>query len=96
MHYGLNRRISSQSCMSVRFNKTGTHILALRRRLLPVLYAVDQREPICQFDDYGYYNSCTMKSCCFAGLDDEYVVSGSDNFTLYLWKIPKLDKPGLI
>ncbi|XP_043271607.1 DDB1- and CUL4-associated factor 5 isoform X2 [Venturia canescens] len=78
----------SQGCMNVRFNSAGTRLLALRRRLPPVLYAVDSPTHLCHFDQPGYYNSCTMKSCCFAGDDDEYVLSGSDDFNLYMWKIP--------
>ena len=79
---------SEQSCMNVRFNAAGNRLLALRRRLPPVLYAVDSSTHLCQFDHSGYYNSCTMKSCCFAGDNDEYVLSGSDDFNLYMWKIP--------
>lgn len=78
---------STQSCMSVRFNTLGTQILALRRRLPPVLYNTTSTEPVSQFWDGGYYNSCTMKSCSFAGEYDEYVISGSDDFNLYVWKI---------
>jgi DDB1- and CUL4-associated factor 5 len=74
--------------MSVRFNNAGTHILALRRRLAPVLYAVHSPEPAAEFYHQDYYNSCTMKSCCFAGEGDQYVMSGSDDFNLYMWKIP--------
>ncbi|XP_014214692.1 DDB1- and CUL4-associated factor 5 [Copidosoma floridanum] len=81
----------AQSCMSVRFDKTGKLLLALRRRLPPVLYSVNSPDHLCQFDHPGYYNSCTMKSCCFAGNDDEYVLSGSDDFQLYMWKIPTDD-----
>lgn len=84
----------SQSCMSVRFNQRGTQILALRRRLPPVLYAVHSPTHICQFDHAGYYNSCTMKSCCFAGEDDQYVLSGSDDFNLYMWQIPPSESKG--
>ncbi|XP_053994567.1 DDB1- and CUL4-associated factor 5 [Hylaeus volcanicus] len=79
---------SAQSCMNVRFNAAGNRLLALRRRLPPVLYAVDSSTHLCQFDHPGYYNSCTMKSCCFAGDNDQYVLSGSDDFNLYMWKIP--------
>ncbi|XP_076635534.1 uncharacterized protein LOC143348805 isoform X2 [Colletes latitarsis] len=79
---------SAQNCMNVRFNAAGNRLLALRRRLPPVLYAVDSTTHLCQFDHPGYYNSCTMKSCCFAGDNDEYVLSGSDDFNLYMWKIP--------
>lgn len=62
--------------MNVRFNALGNRLLALRRRLPPVLYAVDSSTYLCEFDHPGYYNSCTMKSCCFAGDNDEYILSG--------------------
>ncbi|KAG6455443.1 hypothetical protein O3G_MSEX009224 [Manduca sexta] len=79
---------TSQNSMSVRFNSTGTHILALRRRLAPVLYAVHSAEPVAEFYHQDYYNSCTMKSCSFAGERDQFVLSGSDDFNLYMWKVP--------
>lgn len=63
--------MSLQSAMSVRFNSAGTHLLALRRRLPPVLYELHSRLPSFQFDNQGYFNSCTMKSCCFAGDRDQ-------------------------
>ncbi|KAG5344224.1 DCAF5 factor, partial [Acromyrmex heyeri] len=62
-----------QSCMNVRFNSMGDRLLALRRRLPPVLYAVDSPTHLCEFDHTGYYNSC------------------SDDFNLYMWKIPPPD-----
>ncbi|KFM76065.1 DDB1- and CUL4-associated factor 5, partial [Stegodyphus mimosarum] len=86
MKYGGS--LLAQSAMSVRFNSTGTHLLALRRRLPPVLYELTSVLPAAEFDHQEYYNSCTMKSCCFAGDKDEYVLSGSDDFKLYVWKIP--------
>ncbi|XP_031833772.1 DDB1- and CUL4-associated factor 5 isoform X2 [Nomia melanderi] len=89
LRYG--NKSSAQSCMNVRFNAAGNRLLALRRRLPPVLYAIDSPTHLCQFDHPGYYNSCTMKSCCFAGDNDEYVLSGSDDFNLYMWKIPPDD-----
>lgn len=78
-----------QNSMSVRFNSAGTHILALRRRLAPVLYAVHSPDPVAEFYHQDYYNSCTMKSCSFAGEGDQFVLSGSDDFNLYMWKIPE-------
>ncbi|CAG7836581.1 unnamed protein product [Allacma fusca] len=82
---GLN---ADQCCMSARFNSDGSKILALRRRLPPVLYATRDTGHLYQFNHTGYYNSCTMKSCSFAGTDDQFVLSGSDNFDLYMWRIP--------
>lgn len=79
-----------QSAMSVRFNCRGTQILALRRRHPPILYNLTSPYPVAEFDHSSYYNSCTMKSCCFAGDDDQFVLSGSDDFKLYAWKIPKM------
>ncbi|XP_075982813.1 DDB1- and CUL4-associated factor 5 [Anticarsia gemmatalis] len=81
---------TSQNSMSVRFNSSGTHILALRRRLAPILYAIHSPEPVAEFYHQDYYNSCTMKSCSFAGENDEFVLSGSDDFNLYMWKIPEI------
>ncbi|ROT81775.1 WD repeat-containing protein 22 [Penaeus vannamei] len=86
LRYGEKR--CAQSSMCARFNRTGNQIIALRRRLPPVLYNTHSSKPVCQFDAEHYYNSCTMKSCCFAGDNDQFVLSGSDDFNLYMWKIP--------
>lgn len=32
-----------------------------------------------------------MKSCCFAGETDEFVLSGSDDFNLYVWRVGEAD-----
>ena len=72
MKYG--GMVYQQSCMSVRINQRGDQLVALRRRLPPVLYNLSSTEPVCVFDHEGYYNSCTMKSCCFGGDADQ--VSG--------------------
>ncbi|KAK5648903.1 hypothetical protein RI129_003795 [Pyrocoelia pectoralis] len=77
------------SGISVCFNSNGSRLLALRRRLPPVLYATQSQNAICQFYHPQYYNSCTMKTCCFAGDNDEYILSGSDDFNLYMWRVPK-------
>ncbi|KAB0801590.1 hypothetical protein PPYR_03776 [Photinus pyralis] len=77
------------SGISVCFNSSGSRLLALRRRLPPVLYATQSQNAICQFYHPQYYNSCTMKTCCFAGDNDEYILSGSDDFNLYMWHVPK-------
>lgn len=79
---------SDQSCMSARFSQDGTKILALRRRLPPILYSTDSTNHLFQFTHPGYYNSCTMKSCSFAGSNDQYILSGSDSFDVYMWQIP--------
>lgn len=80
--------VPTSSAMSVQFNSRGTQIAALRRRLPPILYNVGSPHPIAEFEHNDYYNSCTMKTCCFAGPNDEFVLSGSDDFKLYVWKIP--------
>ena len=79
----------TQTSMYVRWNQRGDRILGLRRRLSPVLYTVDSPAAVAQFDHPGYYNSCTMKSCCFGGPNDEFVLSGSDDFNLYMWRVPE-------
>lgn len=91
LEYG-NPPNRSQTAMSVCFDGAGRRLLGLRRRLPPVVFNIESPEIVAEFDHPGYYNSCTMKSCSFAGLDDEYVMSGSDDFNLYLWKLPTRDE----
>lgn len=86
LHYDPNA--GQVSGISACFNSSGSHLLALRRRLPPVMYATQNENALCQFYHPNYYNSCTMKTCSFAGEDDEYILSGSDDFNLYMWRIP--------
>ncbi|KAH8357442.1 hypothetical protein KR084_007242, partial [Drosophila pseudotakahashii] len=81
----------SPSCMSVRFNCNGTLLLTLHRRLPPILYSPGAPEPVATFYHDEYFNSCTMKSCTFAGPQDELVVSGSDNFNMFIWRLDGVD-----
>ncbi|EDW81600.2 uncharacterized protein Dwil_GK10939 [Drosophila willistoni] len=84
----------SPSCMSVRFNCNGTLLLTLHRRLPPILFKPNCPEPLAAFYHEEYFNSCTMKSCTFAGPQDELVISGSDNFNMFIWRMDevKLDE----
>ncbi|ALC46585.1 CG42233 [Drosophila busckii] len=81
----------SPSCMSVRFNCNGSLLLTLHRRLPPILYNPSSPEPVACFFHDEYFNSCTMKSCTFAGPQDELLVSGSDNFNMYMWRLEGVD-----
>lgn len=87
VHYGST--VGPVSGLSACFNANGSQVLALRRRLPPVLYDTHCETAICQFYHPNYYNACTMKTCSFVGYNDEYVMSGSDDFNLYVWKVPK-------
>lgn len=78
----------TQSAMSVRFNARGSLVLVLRRRRPPAIFRLGDVRPLLHLDHPGYRNSCTMKSCCFAGDRDDYVMSGSDDFRLYAWRLP--------
>lgn len=80
--------VNSPAAMCVNFNQTGDKLLALGRKLPPVLYDVRSPYPQLLFEGDGFYNYCTLKKCSFAGQNDQYVISGSDNFYIYLWKIP--------
>ncbi|XP_001358955.5 DDB1- and CUL4-associated factor 5 [Drosophila pseudoobscura] len=81
----------SPSCMSVRFNCSGSLLLTLHRRLPPILFSPNSPEPLGTFYHDEYFNSCTMKSCSFAGPQDEMVVSGSDNFNMFIWRMDGVD-----
>lgn len=66
----------NQNVMCVQFNRSGTRLAALRYNLKPVIYNVNDPNPKVLFNHENYKNACTMKSCCFAGSQDEYFVTG--------------------
>lgn len=82
--------LEKQDVMSVCFNRAGTRLFTMQKHLPPTVFDIWNREPCYSFtsSDGGYRNSVTMKSGCFAGPRDEYIVSGSDDFRIYMWKIP--------
>lgn len=82
-------RMGQLCAMGLKWNTTGDMITALCRRLPPLLYHMDHSSPITEFHHPGYSNVCTMKSNCFAGAKDQFVVSGSDDFIVYIWKVPE-------
>ncbi|CAF1986314.1 unnamed protein product [Rotaria magnacalcarata] len=77
--------------MSVTFNSNGSLLYALRRRLPPVLFKLHEPHAFCQFDADNFVNLCTMKAGCFVGDHDQYIASGSDDFNVYIWRVPNDD-----
>lgn len=45
-----------------------------------------------EFNDSGYLNSCTVKSCSF--ISHDLVMTGSDDWNIYIWKIPQIRPRG--
>ena len=89
VHRPLVRYKGNRTAMFARFNSAGTQVLVLTRRRSPCLYDLWDGLPRARFDSPYYYNNCTMKSGCFGGIRDDYVLAGSDDFNLYAWKIPE-------
>ena len=79
---------SDRGAMSVEFNQLGTRLLCLRRKDYPIVYDVHQSHKGMELRQTGYFNSCTMKRCSFAGEGDQFAVSGSDDYNIYVWKLP--------
>lgn len=84
----LNNNCFKQNIMSVQFNSSGNRLGALRANLKPVLYDLNDIQPEYLFNSGEFKNSCTLKSFCFAGDQDEYFVLGSDDSSVFVWKIP--------
>lgn len=49
----------------------GNQLLALRLYQAPTMYNPMSPKPILHFDQENYKNSCSFKSCCFAGDRDQ-------------------------
>ena len=77
-----------QNAMSTRFTSNGAQLGVLRAKLRPVIYDLNNPNPVYVLDHDGFSNSCTLKSFCFGGNKDQYFISGSDDFSVYCWKIP--------
>ncbi|XP_047132399.1 DDB1- and CUL4-associated factor 5 isoform X1 [Hydra vulgaris] len=77
---------SNKSAMSVCFDYTGSKLLAMLRCDNPMLFDIGKKEPLQEFSSYGFNNKCTMKSACFAGDKDQFIVAGSENFKIYFWE----------
>ena len=91
--------------MSVRFNGKGTRLLCLERRHPPIIYDVpfkeeqqkDGRDSKLRLLAPDFTNDCTLKSACFAGIDDELAVAGSDNHGVYIWSVNRsVEEPLLV
>lgn len=74
-----------QNVMSVQFDSSGKRLAALRYKLRPVVYETNDPEPKFLFDHQNYKNTCTMKRCCFGGLNDEFLISGELLFKYITW-----------
>lgn len=74
----------SPSVCTFRFNSAGTRIIAFAAPAANP-FNVESPVAVCEFVP-GYY-SCTMKSCCFGGPNDDTVLSGSDDSTCHMWQI---------
>ena len=79
LRYGASNKISTDQIdesiegMSVNFNRNGSLLYALRRRLPPVVFKLNQSHAFCQFDADNYVNLCTMKAGCFVGDSDQVI-----------------------
>jgi len=80
--------LGCRDAASATFNSKGTQLVASVKKSYPILYSTHQQEPLCIFQHPHFRNLCTLKSCSFAGIDEEYVASGSDDFKIYIWSIP--------
>jgi DDB1- and CUL4-associated factor 5 len=68
-----------------RWNHTGTRICCSIENGSPLLLNA-RCKVVCRFEDDAYSNRLTMKGVSFAGHDDGWVVAGSDDFRVYVWR----------
>ena len=93
-------QIEKNPSYSVRFNRQGTVLLCKEVKQSPVVYNVITGQQVgggansrVQFSSPGYaYPNSGRRTLCFAGQDDELVVSASADHGLYVWSLPT-DQP---
>ena len=76
---------------SAAFNSSGTQVLVQIREHDPLLFNAATGEPICRFFHLDMKNRVTRheQKGCFLGMEDEYVAVGSEDFRIYVWKVPQ-------
>lgn len=70
------------------YSSDGKYIGASVSKSFPMLFQPGEKAPIYIMYDPSYKNSCTLKSFTF-GMNDKFVISGSDDFNIYLWDLPE-------
>ena len=78
---------------SARFNGSGTRLLCSESDQLVVYDFPSWQQPfktgktLLKASDYSTDN-LSIEVSCFAGIDDELVISGSDDNNMYIWSLP--------
>ena len=80
--------------MSVRFSQRGVRLLCRELHYLPVVYDVPGQQTSdftagkMYFSAQGYGPSSGRNINCFAGQEEDLVVSASTDHNLYVWRLP--------
>lgn len=77
-----------KSVCGASYSQNGKYIGASVVGSYPMLFEIESPTPLIVFYNNNYRNSCTLKSITF-GLNDESIISGSDDFGVYIWNIPR-------
>ncbi|WKY11877.1 hypothetical protein Q1695_003446 [Nippostrongylus brasiliensis] len=85
----LDLRTMVSEAIYVEWNSTGTALTALQSRSNPIYIDLTEHRRI-ELKDPEYSNVHTIKSVTF--MDDSVVMTGSDDFNIYAWRIPTSDE----
>ena len=75
---------------NIRFNRLGTRLLCKKESHLVVYDLPNWQQPISvgKVELKGPNVSGTSDACCFAGIEDELVISASNDDSLLIWSLP--------
>ncbi|KAL3083236.1 hypothetical protein niasHS_011038 [Heterodera schachtii] len=75
----------TKSAICADWSPSGELLFCAISRSNPICFNLQNSEHL-RLSDPKYSNICTIKSCSFAG--DQYLVTGSDDWNIYVWKVP--------
>uniref|UniRef100_A0A914HL93 Uncharacterized protein n=1 Tax=Globodera rostochiensis TaxID=31243 RepID=A0A914HL93_GLORO len=75
----------TKRAMCADWSPSGELLLCVISQANPICFNLQNSEHL-QLSDPKYSNICTVKSCAFAG--EQYMISGSDDWNIYVWKVP--------
>ncbi|KAK0411399.1 hypothetical protein QR680_005635 [Steinernema hermaphroditum] len=77
------------SVMFVDWDELGTSFVGIRSQQRPFYYNI-LTGAFAEFSSLTYRNTHTMKSCSY--LTPGYLITGSDNWDIFMWKVPSVGK----
>ncbi|KAA8493190.1 DDB1- and CUL4-associated factor 5 [Porphyridium purpureum] len=82
--------VEGKEITGIDFDHTGEQLVCLAKNSSPVVFGTFDPDDAHVLQSSTFLNRTTMKGVSFGGADSSFVLAGSDDFGVYVWRTPKL------